>query len=44
MFTNIGRMLAPNGYLIIGSTESISLICPEFQSFRYMRSVYYQLT
>ncbi len=44
MFTNIGRVLAPDGYLIIGSTESISVICPAFQSFRYMRSVYYQLT
>lgn len=43
LFTNIKKMLAPDGYLIIGSTESISVICPEFQSFRYMRSVYYQL-
>jgi chemotaxis protein methyltransferase CheR len=43
MFTNIGKILALDGYLIIGSTESISVMCPEFQSFRYMRSVYYQL-
>jgi chemotaxis protein methyltransferase CheR len=44
LFNNIKRVLAPDGYLIIGSTESISVICPEFNSFRYMRSVYYQLT
>jgi chemotaxis protein methyltransferase CheR len=44
LFTNIRRVLAPDGYLIIGSTESLSVICPEFNSFRYMRSVYYQLT
>lgn len=44
VFTNIGRVLAPDGCLIIGSTESISLLCPEYKSFRHMRSVYYQLT
>jgi chemotaxis methyl-accepting protein methylase len=43
MFRNIGRCLAKDGCLIIGSTESISGLCPEFEPKRHMRSVFYQL-
>jgi chemotaxis protein methyltransferase CheR len=43
MYTNIAKVLAPDGYLIIGATESIANLCPQLQSFRYLRSVYYQL-
>ncbi len=43
LYTNIGKTLAPDGYLIIGATESLANLCPQFKSFRYLRSVYYQL-
>jgi chemotaxis protein methyltransferase CheR len=42
LFRNLGKVLARDGYLIIGSTESISGICPEFESKRHLRSVFYQ--
>jgi len=44
LFKGIRRCLAPDGALIIGSTESITGICPEFEPQRYLRSVYYRLT
>jgi chemotaxis protein methyltransferase CheR len=43
LFQNIGRCLARDGALIIGSTESITGFCPQFEPKRYLRSVYYQL-
>jgi chemotaxis protein methyltransferase CheR len=42
LFHNIGRCMARDGCLIIGSTESLSSLCPEFESKRYLRSVFYQ--
>jgi chemotaxis protein methyltransferase CheR len=42
LFKAIGRVLAPDGYLIIGSTESITALCPEFEPKRYLRAVFYQ--
>jgi chemotaxis protein methyltransferase CheR len=30
-------------YLVIGSTESLTGICPQFEPQRYLRSVFYQL-
>lgn len=42
LFNRIGKVLEPDGYLIIGSTESLSGICPQFESKRYMRSIFYQ--
>jgi chemotaxis protein methyltransferase CheR len=42
LFKNIGKCLAKDGSLIIGSTESIAGLCPEFEPKRYMRSVFYQ--
>jgi chemotaxis protein methyltransferase CheR len=44
LFKSISKAIAPDGYLLIGSTESITGICPEFESKRYLRSVFYQLT
>jgi chemotaxis protein methyltransferase CheR len=41
LFRNIGKCLAKDGSLIIGSTESITGLCPEFESKRHMRSVFY---
>jgi chemotaxis protein methyltransferase CheR len=43
LFRNISKSLARDGALIIGSTESITGLCPEFEPKRYLRSVYYQL-
>lgn len=43
LFGKIANVLSPNGYLIIGSTESMTGICPQFESKRYLRSVFYQL-
>jgi hypothetical protein len=40
---SIARVMAPDGYLVIGSTESITGLCPEFESKRYLRAVFYQL-
>ena len=42
LFRNLGRSLAPDGALIIGSTESITGLCPEFEPKRHLRSVFYQ--
>jgi chemotaxis protein methyltransferase CheR len=43
LFKNIGKYLAKDGCLIIGGTESISGLCPEFEPKRYLRAVFYQL-
>lgn len=43
LFRNIGRCLAPGGSLIIGSTESLTGLCPEFEAQRHLRTVFYQL-
>lgn len=42
LFKHVGRSLARDGALIIGSTESITGLCPEFEPRRYLRSVFYQ--
>ncbi len=43
LFRALSKALAPDGYLIIGSTESIAGLCPELEPKRYLRSVFYQL-
>jgi chemotaxis protein methyltransferase CheR len=35
-------MPAQDGYLIIGGTESIAGLCPEYEPKRYLRAVFYQ--
>jgi chemotaxis protein methyltransferase CheR len=42
LFRNLAKYLARDGALIIGSTESISGLCPELEPRRYLRSVFYQ--
>jgi chemotaxis protein methyltransferase CheR len=42
LFRNLGRILDRDGALIIGATESITGLCPEFEPKRYLRAVYYQ--
>lgn len=43
LYNRLADMLARDGFLIIGSTESIGNLCPRLKPFRYIRSVYYQL-
>jgi chemotaxis protein methyltransferase CheR len=43
LFRGLGKFLAKDGALIIGSTESLAGLCPEFEPKRYLRSVFYQL-
>ena len=43
LYDGLSRVLAPDGCLIIGSTESLTGICPRFEPRRYLRSVFYQL-
>jgi chemotaxis protein methyltransferase CheR len=42
LFERISRSLAPEGALIVGSTESLVGICPQFAAKRDFGSVYYQ--
>jgi chemotaxis protein methyltransferase CheR len=42
LFRNLAKCLEKDGGLIIGSTESISGLCPELEPKRYLRSVFYQ--
>lgn len=42
LFRNLGRVMARDGALIIGSTESIAGLCPEYEPQRHLRSVYYR--
>jgi chemotaxis protein methyltransferase CheR len=43
LFQSIGRVLASDGALVIGSAESITGLCPEYEVKRYLRSAFYQL-
>ena len=43
LFNKIASTLHPDGYLLIGSTESLTGVCPRFIPKRHLRSVYYQL-
>ena len=43
LFHNICQVMARDGALIVGSTESLTGLCHEFEPKRYLRAVYYQL-
>jgi chemotaxis protein methyltransferase CheR len=43
LFAAMASVLAPDGCLIIGSTESLTGLCPQYEARRYLRSVFYQL-
>jgi chemotaxis protein methyltransferase CheR len=43
LFDRIADTLEPDGYLIIGSTESLTGISARFEAKRHVRSIYYQL-
>ncbi len=43
LFNRIGRQLENDGSLVLGSMESLTSICPQFEPKRHLRSVYYQV-
>jgi len=43
LFDKLAGMLAPDGYLIIGSTESLTGVSDKYVPQRHLRSIYYQL-
>jgi chemotaxis protein methyltransferase CheR len=43
LFNKIAATLEPDGYLIIGSTESLTGVCPRFVPKRHLKSIFYQL-
>ncbi|MEA2108959.1 MAG: CheR family methyltransferase, partial [Pseudomonadota bacterium] len=43
LFQKLGQVLARDGYLIIGGSESLSGVAPQFQTRNYLQGVYYQL-
>jgi len=42
LFGRMEKSLAPDGYLVVGSTESLNGICPQLVSKNYLRAVFYQ--
>ena len=43
LFNKILDVIEQDGYLIVGSTESLTGICPSFEPKRHLRSIFYQL-
>ena len=43
LFNRIGQRMENDGYLVVGSMESLSGICPQFEAKRHLRSVFHQL-
>ena len=43
LFNRLADVLEPDGYLVIGSTESPTGICPRFAPKRHLKSIFYQL-
>ena len=43
LFERIAQILEPDGYLIIGATESLTGVCPQFIPKRHLKSIFYQL-
>lgn len=42
LFNKLADSLADDGYLVIGSTESLTGVCPKFIPKRHLRSIFYQ--
>ncbi len=43
LFSQLSNIVEKDGYLIIGSTESLTGLCPKFEPKRHLRSIFYQL-
>jgi len=42
LFNKLADSLSDDGYLIIGSTESLTGVCSKFVPKRHLRSIFYQ--
>lgn len=42
LFNRLADTLEPDGYLIIGSTESLTGVCPRFVPKRHLKSIFYK--
>ena len=43
LFYKIADAMEPDGFLIIGSTESLTGVCPRFVPKRHLKSIFYQI-
>jgi chemotaxis protein methyltransferase CheR len=43
MFNKIADIMEPDGYLIIGATESLTGACPRFRPKKHLKTIFYQL-
>ncbi|MCK5545702.1 MAG: methyltransferase domain-containing protein [Desulfobulbaceae bacterium] len=43
LFRKIARVLAPDGALIVGGSESLGSVAPDFTAQHYLRGIFYQL-
>jgi chemotaxis protein methyltransferase CheR len=43
LFEKIAECLEPDGFLIVGATESLTGVCPRFLPKRHLKSIFYQL-
>jgi len=43
LFDKIADILEPDGYLIIGATESLTGVCPRFRPKKHLKTIFYQL-
>jgi len=43
LFERLAQVLQPDGYLIIGATESLAGVTDLFVPKRYLRAIFYQL-
>ncbi len=43
LFQKLARVLKSEGYLLVGGSESLSGLAPEFESKHYLKGIYYQL-
>jgi chemotaxis protein methyltransferase CheR len=43
LFLRIAKVMEPDGALILGATESLSGILPQFEAKRYLRAIFYSL-
>jgi chemotaxis protein methyltransferase CheR len=43
LFNKIADVLEPDGFLVIGSTESLTGVCPRFVPQRHLKSIFYRL-
>jgi len=43
LFNRIQRQMEVDGYLVVGSMESLSATNPQFESKRHLRSVFYRI-